>query len=556
MSNVSSELFDAINEGDSNAFESILKQADNKRAVLATQNADGNSILHFAVIKADLPIFKVLMHHYKLLDVKQKNAQNETPLDIALRILETPSEIVKRLTALEIMHDTKPPPSSTSKRRKMGEINVLRKALQSADTTKVRQLIKNGVNLNDADKRGQTILHSFAMDLVSMAVRENSVWDLFATAYHELWRFLVLETDVDVTKRTQALNKNVIDLILDETFKHHYFRRNFYFDIARILEPLVITKDGVDKTDEAKMYISIFRIFFVAIKGSSHKLVKFCIDGFYGVDRNAVMGVTVQKFCVLFSPNEQKERFILCLLLHDYYERVAHELGFLREQLDQGNPTMHAELLQICKILARTNYRFDERLECFIDVLLKLKQQGYHLERTHVVDTLAVSFVSENIPNERARRIHVLFSAIFAHFHINFNNILIQVLERIPNFMWHILKYTYLDVRPIQMVLPFCTNVFYSVSTLFFTVLYNESFSMEHMDNSLLTLCEHQRLVYDEKEKKYALVPLSLQEIVRIKIRREIHRESRTNKAFVDTIMSLPSIPEIIQKYIRFMEHL
>ncbi|XP_063699800.1 uncharacterized protein LOC134830301 isoform X2 [Culicoides brevitarsis] len=519
MSNVSSELFDAINEGDSNAFESILKQADNKRAVLATQNADGNSILHFAVIKADLPIFKVLMHHYKLLDVKQKNAQNETPLDIALRILETPSEIVKRLTALEIMHDTKPPPSSTSKRRKMGEINVLRKALQSADTTKVRQLIKNGVNLNDADKRGQTILHSFAMDLVSMAVRENSVWDLFATAYHELWRFLVLETDVDVTKRTQALNKNVIDLILDETFKHHYFRRNFYFDIARILEPLVITKDGVDKTDEAKMYISIFRIFFVAIKGSSHKLVKFCIDGFYGVDRNAVMGVTVQKFCVLFSPNEQKERFILCLLLHDYYERVAHELGFLREQLDQGNPTMHAELLQICKILARTNYRFDERLECFIDVLLKLKQQGYHLERTHVVDTLAV-------------------------------------LERIPNFMWHILKYTYLDVRPIQMVLPFCTNVFYSVSTLFFTVLYNESFSMEHMDNSLLTLCEHQRLVYDEKEKKYALVPLSLQEIVRIKIRREIHRESRTNKAFVDTIMSLPSIPEIIQKYIRFMEHL
>lgn len=494
------------------------------------------------------------MQHYKLLDVKQKNFQDETPLEIALRVLDTPSEIVKRLTALEIMNDTKPPPST--KRRKMGEINVLRKALQSADTSKVKQLIKNGVNLNDSDKRGQSIVHSFALDLVSMAVRENSVWDLFSTAYHELWRYLVLETEVDIHKRTQTLNKNVIELILDETFKHHYFRRNFYYDIARILEPLVIIKNGVDETDETKMYVSMFRIFFVAIKGGSNKLVKYCIDGFYGVDRNPIMGVTVQKFSVLFSLTEQRERYILCLLLHDYYEIVAHELGFLREQLDQGQPTMHAELLSICKILARTNYRFDERLEIFIELLLKLKQQGYHLERTHVIDTLAVSFVSENIPNERARRIHVLFSAIFQHFHINFNNILIQVLERIPNFMWHILKYTYLDVRPIQMVLPFCTNVFYSVSTLFFTVLYNESFTMEQMDNSLLTLCEHQRLVYNEEEGKYALVPLTLQEITRIKIRREVHRESRTNKAFVDTIMSLPSIPEIIQKYIRFMGHL
>uniref|UniRef100_A0A336LXH7 CSON007466 protein n=1 Tax=Culicoides sonorensis TaxID=179676 RepID=A0A336LXH7_CULSO len=552
--NVNIGLFEAIQDGNSTSFENILKRADNKKALLNTQNDDGNSVLHLTVIKADLQIFKILMHHYKLLDVKKKNIHGETPLEIALRILDTPSEIVKRLTALEIMHDTKPSIASV-KRRKMGEINVLRKALQSADMPKVKQLIKNGINLNEVDKRGQTVLHSFALDLVCMAVRENSVWDLFSTGYLELFRYLVLETDIDVNKRTQTLNKTVIDIILDETFKHHYFRRTFYYDIARLLEPLV-TKNGVDLSDDVKLYISIFRIFFVAIKGGSNKLVKYCIDTFYGIDQNPQMGIIVQKFSVLFNLTENCDRYILCLLLHDSYETVAHELGFLREQLDQGQPTMHGELLSICKILARTNYRFEERLEIFIEILLKLKQQGYHLERTHVIDTLAVSFVSENIPNERARRIHILFSSIFEHFHINFNNILIQVLERIPNFMWHILKNTYLDVRPIQMVLPFCTNVFYSVSTLFFTVLYNESFAMEHMDNSLLTLCEHQRLVFIEEEKRYALVPLSLQEIARIKIRREIHREARTNKAFVDTIMSLPSIPELIQKYIRFMGHL
>lgn len=491
------------------------------------------------------------MCHNKSLDIFKRNLIGETALDIALRLPNIPFEIIEQLTALEIMYDQIP---TTSKRRRIGNLNVLRKALQSADSKKAKQIFKSGVDVNEMDKHGYTILHSFAVELVNLAARENTVWDLFSKEYIDLFRYLLCETAVDVTLKTREKNKNVIELVLDETFKHHYYRRTFFDDVARLLEPLV-TAGALDLTEQKTLYVCVFRIYFVGVKSGSNKLVEFCIEQFYGASNNKHHSELVQKFISLYDLAEHKERYVLCLLLHDQYEMVVHELGFLREQMDQGSPTIQVELQNIFKVLVHTSVCFNERMEVLIELLLKLKQHGYHLERTHVIDTLATSIASEDISVEQAKRIQTLFHEIFKHFHINFNNLLIQVLEKIPNFMMHILQQSYLELTPIQIVVPFCTNVFYSVSTLFFTVLYNENFPLGQIDSSLLTLSEFQKLTYQSSTNEYKLMPLSLQELCRSKIRRHIHRELKTNKAFVDTIMSFP-VPELIHKYLRFMDHL
>lgn len=486
------------------------------------------------------------MHYYKLIDIKVKNVDGDTALTLAYNLPNVSEEIKSRLMALKMNSE-----SYCSKRKRTEPSSaVLRKALQSSDLPKVKRLINSGANINEVDKRGMTTLHSFATDLVNMAVQENTVWDLFSNGYIEVFKFLVHEAEANLTIKTKE-GHNVLELMLHETFRHHHFRKAFYADIAELIEPIL---PKMHFEDEESMYICVFRSYFVGMKGNCFAIVEHCLKNFYDETHNPTYNNVIQRLITLFGLTEHHERYILCLLLHDAYETVAQDLGFMREQLDCGQPAMSEQLQTICKTLARTNYRFEERLETFVDVLLGLKLQGYHLERTNVIKALAISFVNENISAERAKRIFALLEAVFEQFNIPFNNILISVLERIPNFMWHILKHTYLDLKPIQVLLPFCSGEFYSVSTLFFTVLYNESFSIdprfENNSSALLTLCEHQRL--DDIDNKYVLNPLSLFELCRIKIRREIHKESRTNKEFIRKITSLP-LPEIIQKYLRYM---
>lgn len=547
-------MFFLVNQGNVETIETIIKSVeyDRRKELLNSLDGAGNTILQSAVLKSDISIFKSLMNYYTLFDIKQQNNDGQTALSLALKIPNTPHEIVARLTALEIM--SKSNHENTHKRRKKAtdpSIPILRKALQSSDLTKVKRLIKNGADINEMDKRGLTSLHSFAKDLVQMAVHENTVWDLFSFGYIELFRYLLNETEADASIRTRESNQDVLELVLSEAFRYHNYRKSFYHDIALIVEPLMLKWQMVDNC----MYVCVFRAFFVGIKGNSWSLVKQCLDKFYTKEHNSKYFPLVDQIVRLFNLNEHKERYILCILLHEQYGNVAQDLGFLREQLDCGQPLMHEQLLALCRTLARTSYKFDERLCIFIELLINLKNQGYHLERTNVVESLSIGFVNELIPKERAQRIFVLLSAIFEHFNISFNNILISVLERIPNFMWHILKHTYTDLKPIQLLLPFCTNIFYSVSTLFYTVLYNESFSIEISCNpSLLTLNEHQKLVYIEEDQCHYLTPMSLLELSRNKIRRELHRESRTNKEFIEKITSLP-VPELIQKYLRYIKN-
>lgn len=527
----------------------MLKTLENRKSILNDCDDKGNTMLHLAVIKGDTSIFKILMHYHKLLDLKLKNDDGDTVLSLAYRLPNVPDEIKTRLMALKMSVD---PHCCTKRKRTEPSTAVLRKALQSSDLPKVKRLISSGANINEVDKRGLTTLHSFATDLVNMAVQENTVWDLFSPGYIEVFKFVVHETEADVTIKTSE-GQSVLELMLHETFRHHHFRKAFYNDIAILIEP-ILPKMRMHFEDEGSMYICIFRAFFVGIKGNCFAIVRHCIENYYDETHNASYYGIIQRLINLFGLNEHRERYILCLLLHDAYENVAQDLGFMREQLDYGQPAMFEQLQTVCKTLARTNYRFEERLETFVDVLLGLKLQGYHLERTNVIEALAISFVNENISAERAKRIFALLEAVFEQFNIPFNNILISVLERVPNFMWHILKHTYLELKPIQLLLPFCSGEFYSVSTLFFTVLYNESFSIdprfESNSSNLLTLCEHQKL--EEIENQYVLNPLSLTELCRVKIRKEIHRESRTNKEFIRKIMSLP-LPELIQKYLRYM---
>lgn len=522
---------------------------DVRKELLNSLDDSGNPVLHCAVLKSDLHVFKILMNHYALFDIKLQNPEGQTALSLALAIPSTPHEIVARLTALEIMSKPTTEGAATHKRRRRVEpsIAILRKALQSSDLTKVKRLLKNGADINEMDKRGFTSLHSFATDIVQMAVHENSVWDLFSLSYIELFRYLLHETEADASIRTREGNQDVLELVLAEAFRYHNYRKSFYHDVALIVEPLMAKWQTTDN------YLCVFRGFFTGIKGGSWNLVKLCLDKFYTKEQNSRYFSLVDQIVRLFNLTEHKERYILCLLLHEQYATVAQDLGFLREQLDSGQPLMHEQLLSICRTLARTNYKFDERLYIFVELLVSLKGQGYHLERTNVIESLAIGFVNELIPLERAQRIFILMTAIFEHFNISFNNILISVLERIPNFMWHILQHTYTDLKPIQMLLPFCTNIFYSVSTLFYTVLYNESFSIEIACNpALLTLNEHQKLFNLQPENKYILCPMSLQELARNKIRRELHRESRTNKEFIDKITALP-VPELIQQYLRYI---
>lgn len=346
-----------------------------------------------------------------------------------------------------------------------------------------------------------------------------------------------------------------LELVLYETFKHQYkFQKMaIYQDIAQLVQPLMIR--WREPPDSELNYALIFRAYFVGVKGGTFPLVRHTLDRFYRCEsRNSVYYALIDKLIRLFNFDEShKERYILFLLLHQQYANVAQDLGFLREQLDQSQPLMHEQLLALCRetLLSVGGAKFDEQLQTLVHLLLSLKTQGYHLERTNVIETLAVGFVTtqgDTMPPLHS--IFQLFSAIFVHFNIPFNNIFISVLERIPNFMWHILNHTYFDVEPVGVLLPFCTNFFPQLSTLFFTVLYNVSISEISCNPALLTLCEHQKVDY--RPTGHVLNPLSLSQMARIKIRRELHRESKTNKEFILKISKLP-VPELIQGYLRYM---
>ncbi len=125
-------LRSALRQGDTQKFAQLIKMVGDVNNI---QNKNGDTFLHYAARKNNLPTISVLLKNKA--DITIKNTKDKTALDIAKVYNKT--VIVNRL--------------------KKGLNDQLQSAVTQSNLSKVTELIKMGADVNALSPKGNTVLH-------------------------------------------------------------------------------------------------------------------------------------------------------------------------------------------------------------------------------------------------------------------------------------------------------------------------------------------------------------------------------------------------------------
>lgn len=496
-----------------------------------------DSILHLTVRTKSVANLRTVLKFVDYLDLYAKNHKQEyTCLCLACTIDEIPLDVVR------ILVETDPKLVNCPA---ANEIFPLHLAVQHHRLDIVKALVERNSFLNRQNIFKETALH-YAAFRVDDTIRYNYYQLSYDTENVAVMEFLVKEVgacvnieDMNGKIPVRIIEDTVVDCDEGDVVQYYEYLR----DCLQIFMPFEGFYD----------FQYIFKFLYLAIKAGKFETGQSFIERYYlDPAYNPHKHKLVMNFVKELQP--RGHTLYLCLVLHDDYKTFHENLRDYIRVLSCNDT-----FLESLTTIFRTAIGYDTKEQILKNILFELQNTGIDFSSW----TLAQKLALLNADPQNLQQTFDLFKLLFnLNLGINFNAAGIEFIEKFCS------GGTTTDCHfMVELLLPFTSHIFidhYSLIedlNLMEHVLATENQTyffqkLTHFNEYFTYTCSHTLTQYSTN---FTFVVHSLKQMCRNKIRQRIFNRKcggLSDNEFVSSVMELPGVPQVLKKYLRYMDHL